>query len=595
MLTINQLHLKVGERQIQYHENLTFPLGSITFVKGVSGAGKTTLLYVLGLISKQKDYQYYFHGKEIVGVKEKEKIRKEHVGMMYQNFNMLEHLSLYDNLKLFADINACPMNKEEAINLLNRFSLNLDLKRKFGTLSGGEKQRFCLACILAKNPSVIIADEPTSALDKENADQLMQLLYKLSKEDGKTIIVSTHSKEYDDMADNIISLDIHEITQTKKLCEYSKNSEKTSLRKLKSSFYLSMMKQRLLRMIKNSSLVILFTVFTLALSIFLLTYVKTSEEEYTYYLSESMDNEVFLKPHNENAVLSEDDLTYIKSIPGVKNIYTIKSAYGSLKLSDGKDVTPVQVYSVMPFQRTFKNGQCAVDSSLYRYFEEDVTLVLEDYENKLEIAQIYSLEKVNQYSMQDLTKVFISEDEFNHFDYFETNQYVLEISSFNQFNNIESKIAVLTQDYYLTSAYQYFYLLLEGLEQQQTFINLTSTILICVSFVLFVMVQIHEAADKKREMCIFQSNGLNKKHILCLEILECLYKLVLFYIMSLVMSLGLILVANTFFLKTMDMTINGSYLILLFVFLLVFIIIPGIISVIYYLNQSPEDELRAID
>lgn len=593
MLKIKNLKLKVGERIIQTHEDYTFPSGSMTFVKGVSGSGKTTLLYILGLISKQNDYIYEFNG-EIVNAKSKEDIRKNEIGMMYQNFNMLEELSLYDNLKLFSNINNWKMTRKKAKQLLHKFSLNLSLNRKFGTLSGGEKQRFCLACILAKKPQVIICDEPTSALDKENADQLMHELYKLCKEEGKTIIISTHSTEYDFMADNIIHLDYDHITQSQPPMHVTP-LKKRKYRKLNSNFYMDMIKQRFKYSLRHSWFVILFTIIALSLSTFLLNYSQSSEDEYTKLLGESMQNEIFLLTDDPmNNQLSEENLDYIQKIPAIDSIREIKMAYASVTLPNGEVMDRVEVFAVAPFQQLFENGEAFVNSGLYQYRNETITLSSGSYQKDVKIISSYTSDRARLYSASPLNKVFVSEEDFEGLEIIPTHQYVVEINNFRQYDACVNKISLVAKDYHATSAYEYFSLLLDNLQHQQTFIKFTSITLIVVSFILFMMVQTNEVKNKKQEMCIFQANGLNKKHIFILELLEYCCKMVIFYIMSLILSYGYILVANHFILEQLSMSLNGIYLLTLLILLLVYIIIPSIVTVIYFLHQSPEDELRAI-
>lgn len=593
MLKIKNLKLKVGERFIKTHEDYTFPSGSMTFVKGVSGSGKTTLLYILGLISKQNDYIYEFNG-EIVNAKSKEDIRKNEIGMMYQNFNMLEELSLYDNLKLFSNINNWKMTRKKAKQLLHKFSLNLSLNRKFGALSGGEKQRFCLACILAKKPQVIICDEPTSALDKENADQLMHELYQLCKEQGKTIIISTHSTKYDFMADNIIHLDYDHITQSQPPINATP-LKKRKYRKLNSNFYMDMIKQRFKYSLRHSWFVIVFTIIALSLSTFLLNYSQSSEDEYTKLLGESMQNEIFLLTNDPmNNYLTQDDIDYIQKIPAIDSIREIKMAYASITLSNGEIIDRVEVFGIAPFQQTFANHEALGDGMLYQHRNETVTLNSENYQKTFKIVSSYTDERAKLFSSTTLDKIFISEQDFEGLEIIPTHQYVVEIDNFRQYSNVVDKISVATKDYEVTSSYEHFSLLLDNLQHQQTFIKFTSITLIVVSFILFMMVQTNEVKNKKQEMCIFQANGLNKKHIFILELLEYCCKMVIFYIMSLILSYGYILVANHFILEQLSMSLNGIYLLTLLILLLVYIIIPSIVTVIYFLHQSPEDELRAI-
>lgn len=592
MIKIENIKLKLGERVLKFKDNCIFPMGTMTYIKGESGAGKTTFLYILGMLSKQNDYDYYFNDCLINDQDDKEYIRKNEIGMLYQNFNMLEELSLYQNMKLFADINSVEFDKDKAIKVLQLVNLTMDLDRLFSSLSGGEKQRFCLACIILKNPSVIIADEPTSALDQTNAKQLMGILYKLAKEYNKIVIVSTHSKEFDNLADNIITLTRNEVSQTN---ESNETNKKVNLlfKKLNPSFYFDMTKFRLRRMLKNSGIVLSLMIVMLSLSAFLLNYSTSSKEEYSYYLSNSLESEVFAIPKDESSRLEEEHIEKIKMIPTVENVYPVFRLFGQLTF-EGNNLGMMEIYPVYSFQRGFNEDACAVSSMLYDCLGKDIQLNVAGKNIELPVEMVYSMDKTNMYSIEKIGKVFVPYEYIQEFANNDYNKYVIEIKSFFEFNNISQKINAINDGYRLQSSYQFFSNLLRNANQQQIFINIGSTILMLISAILFITVQIHEVKDKRKEMCIFQANGLNKKHVFTLEIIENCFKFIVFFTISIVISIILVLLANQFILSDIIMHIDLRYILVLLGLLVFTIIIPGLVAAFYMIKQSPEDELRAL-
>lgn len=588
MLEIRKIELELGERKLACHDSLRFPMGSISFIKGESGSGKTTLLYVLGMISKQKNYEMYFNGDSMNSQAKREFVRKNEIGMMYQNFNLLEDLSLYQNLKLFAAINSTQLTEQKAKKVLNIVHLQTDLARKFGSLSGGEKQRFSLACILLKNPSVIIADEPTSALDKENANQLMQILFTLARKFQKMIIVSTHSKDYDYMADNIITLYRNNITQTSLLKTDDEYIEKRENRKLSLSFYLDMSKVRILRLIRKSSLISLLLIIMLALSVFLFNYSKNSQEEYTHYLNTGLQSEVFMIPKGYDSQLTEEKLSKLLLVPTIDGIYPIDAMNGNLG-----EVGLVEIYPIYPFQNKLKKKSCMVDSSLYNYLGQTIEIDLYGGQIELIVEEIYPTDKTDLYSKNGIGKVFIPIEYIEHlYNINVPSKYVMEISNFYDYDNIVQKVSAISSDYELYSSYHYFSNLLLNAKRQQIYIHLSSIVLALISFVLFVTMQIHEVKDKQKEMCIFQANGLNKKHVFQLELIENLFRTVLIFVLGVLLSFLFVSIANNYLLEVIAMRVNRSYILVLAGSLFITIILPSLCTAFYIILQSPEDELR---
>lgn len=173
--------------------------GEFVTIMGASGCGKSTLLNIVGLLDNASSGSYKLLNQEINNLKESErsKIRKQNIGFVFQNFNLIDELSVYDNIELpliYNNVNASERKKKvEAI--AERLAISHRLKHFPQQLSGGQQQRVAVARALINDPKIILADEPTGNLDSKNGNEVMELLTDLHA-NGATILMVTHS-DYD--------------------------------------------------------------------------------------------------------------------------------------------------------------------------------------------------------------------------------------------------------------------------------------------------------------------------------------------------------------------------------------------------------------
>jgi putative ABC transport system ATP-binding protein len=166
---------------------------------GPSGSGKSTLLNIVGLLDTASSGSYHLLDKEIMGLKEQEKakVRKHNIGFIFQNFNLIDELSVYDNIELPLIYSGIPTSqrKEKVEMIAERLGLSHRLRHFPQQLSGGQQQRVAVARALINDPKIILADEPTGNLDSKNGNEVMELLTDLHAQ-GSTILMVTHS-DYD--------------------------------------------------------------------------------------------------------------------------------------------------------------------------------------------------------------------------------------------------------------------------------------------------------------------------------------------------------------------------------------------------------------
>jgi len=179
--------------------SLTINQGDFVSIMGPSGSGKSTLLNIIGLLDSASNGSYKLLDQEMVGLKEKQKsqARKENIGFIFQNFNLIDELSVFDNIELPLIYNNVPSaeRKSRVNEMAKILGIAHRLKHFPQQLSGGQQQRVAVARALINNPKIILADEPTGNLDSRNGNEVMELLTDLHAS-GSTILMVTHS-EYD--------------------------------------------------------------------------------------------------------------------------------------------------------------------------------------------------------------------------------------------------------------------------------------------------------------------------------------------------------------------------------------------------------------
>ena len=179
--------------------------GEMLAIMGASGSGKSTLLHILGCLDRNFEGEYIIDGKDVKGLSQKElaELRNEDIGIVLQNFGLIENMSVADNIYMGVDNIAVPYyigkgkGKElskKVEELAEKLGIADKLKADISELSGGQKQRVAIARALIKSPKIILADEPTGALDKENSRQIAEILAGLNSE-GFTVVIVTHDPE----------------------------------------------------------------------------------------------------------------------------------------------------------------------------------------------------------------------------------------------------------------------------------------------------------------------------------------------------------------------------------------------------------------
>jgi putative ABC transport system ATP-binding protein len=185
--------------------DLVLPAGEFTAILGPSGSGKSTLLNVLGGLDHASSGKAWFRDIELTSLDDKglTRYRRNHVGFVFQFYNLVPSLTARENVALVTDIARAPMSPDEA---LDRVGLSARADHFPSQLSGGEQQRVAIARAIAKRPEVLLCDEPTGALDSRTGVSVLEALTAINREMGTTTIVITHNAVIQKIADRVLAM-----------------------------------------------------------------------------------------------------------------------------------------------------------------------------------------------------------------------------------------------------------------------------------------------------------------------------------------------------------------------------------------------------
>jgi putative ABC transport system ATP-binding protein len=205
--------------------DLTLHRGELVVLLGPSGSGKSTLLNILGGLDAPSGGEVYYLDHKLTGATEADltRFRREHVGFVFQFYNLIPSLTARENVAAVTEISAAPMHPEDALALVG---LGERLDHFPAQLSGGEQQRVAIARAVAKNPAVLLCDEPTGALDSATGVVVLEVLEKVNRELGTLTVLITHNADIADMADRVIRLSDGRITEERR------NTHKRAAREL---------------------------------------------------------------------------------------------------------------------------------------------------------------------------------------------------------------------------------------------------------------------------------------------------------------------------------------------------------------------------
>ena len=199
-----------NDLEILHGIDLKVNRGEFVSIVGSSGSGKTTMMNIIGILDRPTEGEYILDGVDVAHAKDRDlsMIRNKKIGFVFQTYNLISRTSALKNVELpmlYAGIGK-KERTERAKELLNMVGMGERMSHTPDELSGGQKQRVAIARAMANNPSIILADEPTGALDSKTGRMIMDIFHRLNEEQGKTIVLITHSQELAEETQRIVTL-----------------------------------------------------------------------------------------------------------------------------------------------------------------------------------------------------------------------------------------------------------------------------------------------------------------------------------------------------------------------------------------------------
>ena len=199
-----------NELEILHGIDLKVNRGEFVSIVGSSGSGKTTMMNIIGILDRPTEGEYMLDGVDVAHAKDRDlsMIRNKKIGFVFQTYNLISRTSALKNVelpRLYAGIGK-KERTERAKELLDMVGMGERMTQTPDELSGGQKQRGAIARAMANNPSIILADEPTGALDSKTGRMIMDIFHRLNEEQGKTIVLITHSQELAEETTRIVTL-----------------------------------------------------------------------------------------------------------------------------------------------------------------------------------------------------------------------------------------------------------------------------------------------------------------------------------------------------------------------------------------------------
>ncbi|MFV0941179.1 ABC transporter ATP-binding protein/permease [Bacillus thuringiensis] len=384
----------LGDEKISVLQNINLTLapGKMTCLLGESGCGKSTLLNIIGGLDTFDNGKYLFNGQDVNGFKEKDwvKFRKENIGFIFQNFNLISHLTALENVEMSMVLKGLSKEdrKHRAKELLELVGLEDRINHLPNRLSGGQKQRVAIARALANDPDIILADEPTGALDSDNSLQVMNLLKSIAKK-GKIVLVVTHSKELSQIGDTIVSMKDGSIENIDHVANedtnnYSYNINKDSINTKgnnNSKINLSTTMKLSYRNIKTKKWRSLLTAAGASIGIFGIAIIAALSTGIQNKVSDATDGATLNTSINvskeKNEFLDDKDAKKVKGLSKVKEVYSYNPYEVSIKAKDNNKKVTGSAESLLPKKYENTYGKDYIKKGQYPFKKEDGILIPE--------------------------------------------------------------------------------------------------------------------------------------------------------------------------------------------------------------------------
>ena len=368
---------KTQKQEVLKDINIEFKSGDLIALLGESGCGKSTLINILGGLDTDYTGSVVIKDEFIRDYSEKQMddYRKKRVGLIFQNYNLIPHMTIKENIKIamtISDINE--KNAEErAEDLLKLIGLNNYANKLPNQLSGGQKQRVAIARALANNPTIILADEPTGALDADSAEIVMQILKKIA-ESGKLVIIVTHSEKVASECGRIVKMEngvIASDTVNKKFHIDTKRDKEIVPKNIKTKNILKMSTRNVKQKKSRSVLVSVAMAIGMA-AVLLILCLSSGLSNYVnkVYADSATSLELIATKNGKDSSFTESELSDISSLSGISSSIKTMSLSDAKYVYDGgeeKDISNIKTYFTGSFSPILLYGELKADTTDTNY------------------------------------------------------------------------------------------------------------------------------------------------------------------------------------------------------------------------------------
>ena len=546
MIKIKDFVIQYGDHIVVERSSFVADAGKLYVISGKSGCGKSSILQLIGLLD-QFTYQSYQLGQynvEKLSKDEINNIRKKNIGLIFQEKNFFDELSIYDNLKLQSYISGTSISEEKVQKLLDKVKLSVSLKQKVFTLSGGEKQRLALACILCKDPEIILADEPTSGLDDYNASILMDTLKELAHQDHKCVIIVSHNAYVQNRADVNYRIEDQKLIGEE---NHSNNDLNLKKHRLPFSFYHTY--------IANSSLVKskLYTLMLIliALCISVVTITDNLKNEMIYQNDQLNQNSIIsdIRLHNEDS-FSQKDLDYYRDFQYVEEVnyfYMIQEGdfyyYSAYKYEKIKFNSSDEVYI----------NECMSGSG----YEIGDVIYCGTLKKEFTVAGIVDQE-LDGLSKSNHCNIYVDSSNFeNEVPY----DLLLHIDSYKHIDSVIHEINDLELPVVVSTGSNTYRVLSDLQSNMVEILNKASITLLSIMLLIIIYIQYIDIQSHIYEIALMKANGLSNREVNLLFV----YRTLLHELAVLGIGMILLLIANLICIQfnLSTITIGSGYLFLI--------------------------------
>jgi len=529
---------KVQKQDVLKDVTVDFDRGEFVALVGESGCGKSTLINILGGLDSEYTGSVVCQGQFLRDYSENQMddYRKKRVGMVFQNYNLINHMTLSENVEIamhMSDIES-KVSRKRAFDLLNMVGLSEYADKYPNQLSGGQQQRVAIARALANNPSIILADEPTGALDKESEEVILQILKKIV-ETGKLVIVVTHSEVVANHCSRLVRIDDGVVTsdEMKYKIKKSKKYDKVILPRPIRTIDLAKLSFRNLKQKLSRNLIVSIGLSIGIAAMILILNLGSGLTDYVQEVyADNLQSTQMTLYHDTYSDISDDELEQILTIDGIDWVIessTVITANYSYNVLNG-EVKHVNVYydDIYPniiYGSMFSNGGILINETMALAISTDGIISVVGTELTLEndndtftytITGIYEDNTITS----DLANVYISENEMLELldDSMTTKIVYLNIEDVSYLNSVESDLEALNFNVYQedNSAGS----ILSYIDMGTKILTGVSAISMVVAAIMIFIVLYISIVERTKEIGILRAIGARKKDVSKMFIFE---------------------------------------------------------------------------